>query len=129
MRTPVAKAVSIGTFIATLLGGLFGLYQQDRLRLILGFSAGALIGAAFFDLIPKAFELGVRYWARNSSPPRSRSVLSPTCSWTGPSRHMATKVHGPKYRFILLWPQSKGTADVLRTSIRYLIDPKRPVGR
>lgn len=54
----MAIAVSIGTFIATLLGGLFGLYQQDRLHLILGFSAGALIGAAFFDLIPEAFELG-----------------------------------------------------------------------
>ena len=42
----MAIAVSIGTFIATLLGGLFALYQQDRLHLILGFSAGALIGVA-----------------------------------------------------------------------------------
>jgi ZIP family zinc transporter len=53
----VAIAVSIGTFIATLLGGLFALYQQDRLHLILGFSAGALIGVAFFDLIPEALDL------------------------------------------------------------------------
>ena len=54
----MAIAVSIGTFIATLLGGLFALYQKDRLHLILGFSAGALIGVAFFDLIPEALDLG-----------------------------------------------------------------------
>ena len=53
----MAIAVSIGTFFATLLGGLFALYQQDRLHLILGFSAGALIGVAFFDLIPEALDL------------------------------------------------------------------------
>ena len=53
----MAIAVSIGTFIATLLGGLFALYQQDRLHLILGFSAGALIGVAFFDLLPEALDL------------------------------------------------------------------------
>src|SRR5262245_18413066 len=57
MRGPVAIAVSIGTFVATLFGGLFGLYQQDRLHLILGFSAGALIGVAFFDLIPETLDL------------------------------------------------------------------------
>jgi ZIP family zinc transporter len=62
----VAIAVSIGTFIATLLGGLFALHQQDRLHLILGFSAGALIGVAFFDLVPEALDLasatlGVRF--------------------------------------------------------------------
>ena len=65
----MAIAVSIGTFIATLLGGLFGLYQQDRLHLILGFSAGALIGAAFFDLIPEAFELGRVLTERTASDP------------------------------------------------------------
>jgi zinc transporter ZupT len=53
----MAIAVSIGTFIATLLGGLFALYQQDRLHLIMGFSAGALIGVAFFDLMPDALDL------------------------------------------------------------------------
>lgn len=53
----MAIAVSIGTFIATLLGGLFALYQQDRLHLIMGFSAGALIGVAFFDLMPEALDL------------------------------------------------------------------------
>ncbi len=46
------------TFLATLLGGLFALRLKDRLHLILGFSAGAVIGVAFFDLIPEALTLG-----------------------------------------------------------------------
>ncbi len=50
--------ISIGAFVATLLGGLFALKFKDKLHLILGFSAGAVIGVAFFDLIPEAIELG-----------------------------------------------------------------------
>jgi len=50
--------ICIGAFVATLLGGLFALKFKDRLHLILGFSAGAVIGVAFFDLIPEAIELG-----------------------------------------------------------------------
>ena len=49
--------VAIGAFIFTLLGGLFALRFKDKLHLILGFSAGAVIGVAFFDLIPEAIEL------------------------------------------------------------------------
>jgi zinc transporter ZupT len=50
--------ISIATFIFTFLGGLFALRFKDKLHLILGFSAGAVIGVAFFDLIPEAIELG-----------------------------------------------------------------------
>lgn len=50
--------ISLATFISTLLGGLFALRFKDRLHLILGFSAGAVIGVAFFDLIPEAIKLG-----------------------------------------------------------------------
>ncbi len=50
--------LSAATFLATFLGGLFALKFRDKLHLILGFSAGAVIGAAFFDLIPEAIELG-----------------------------------------------------------------------
>ena len=44
-------------FIATLLGGVFALRFKDKLHLVLGFSAGAVIGVAFFDLLPEALEL------------------------------------------------------------------------
>lgn len=49
--------ISILAFTSTLLGGIFALKFKDRLHLILGFSAGAVIGVAFFDLLPEAIEL------------------------------------------------------------------------
>lgn len=49
--------ISIAAFAATFVGGLVALRLKDRLHLILGFSAGAVIGVAFFDLIPEALEL------------------------------------------------------------------------
>ena len=49
--------ISIGSFLATFLGGLIALKFKDRLHLLLGFSAGALIGVAFFDILPEAIEL------------------------------------------------------------------------
>ncbi|MEA2715149.1 MAG: zinc and cadmium transporter [Candidatus Parcubacteria bacterium] len=51
-------AIAIATFVATLIGGLLALRFKDKLHLILGFSAGAVIGVAFFDLLPEAIELG-----------------------------------------------------------------------
>jgi ZIP family zinc transporter len=54
--------ISILAFVCTLLGGLFALKFKDKLHLILGFSAGAVVGVAFFDLIPEALELaGTQY--------------------------------------------------------------------
>jgi zinc transporter ZupT len=50
--------IATATFISTFLGGLFALKFKDRLHLIIGFSAGAVIGVAFFDLLPEAIELG-----------------------------------------------------------------------
>jgi len=44
-------------FLATFLGGLFAIRFKDKLHLVLGFSAGALIGVAFFDLLPESIEL------------------------------------------------------------------------
>jgi ZIP family zinc transporter len=49
--------ISIAAFVFTFLGGLFALRFKDKLHLILGFSAGAIIGVAFFDLIPESVEL------------------------------------------------------------------------
>ena len=49
--------IALAAFAATMLGGLFAMRLKDRLHLILGFSAGAVIGVAFFDLLPEAVEL------------------------------------------------------------------------
>ncbi|MBI3633644.1 MAG: ZIP family metal transporter [Candidatus Vogelbacteria bacterium] len=49
--------ITIATFFSTLIGGLFALHLKDRLHLILGFSAGAIIAVAFFDLLPEALDL------------------------------------------------------------------------
>ena len=49
--------VAIAAFVATLLGGLFALRLRDQLHLILGFSAGAVVGVAFFDLLPEALQM------------------------------------------------------------------------
>lgn len=49
--------LSLATVVSTFLGGLFALRFKDQLHLILGFSAGAVIGVAFFDLLPEAITL------------------------------------------------------------------------
>jgi len=53
---------SILTFLSTLAGGLFALRFKDKLHLILGFSAGAVIAVSFFDLLPESLSLGTRYY-------------------------------------------------------------------
>lgn len=54
--------ISICAFAATFAGGLFALRFKDKLHLIIGFSAGAVIGVAFFDLLPEAIEMGSAYY-------------------------------------------------------------------
>ena len=46
-----------------MLGGTFALFRRDRLHLILGFSAGAVLGVALFDLLPEAFNLATKQYA------------------------------------------------------------------
>ena len=58
--------ISIATFFATLLGGLFALKLKDKLHLVLGFSAGAVIAVAFFDLMPESLNLGGQFYSNNT---------------------------------------------------------------
>lgn len=49
--------LALATFLSTFFGGLFSLRFKDKSHLIVGFSAGAVIGLAFFDLLPESIEL------------------------------------------------------------------------
>ncbi|KKQ17036.1 MAG: ZIP Zinc transporter family protein [Berkelbacteria bacterium GW2011_GWA1_36_9] len=53
----MALVVALATIISTFLGGLFAIRFKDKLHLILGFSAGAVIGVALFDLLPESINL------------------------------------------------------------------------
>jgi zinc transporter ZupT len=55
--------IAAAAFVSTLLGGLLALRLRDKLHLILGFSAGAVIGVAFFDLLPEALDFGEKFHA------------------------------------------------------------------
>ena len=52
-----AVLLSLVTFASTAIGGLFALRLRDRLHLVLGFTAGVLLGVVCFDLLPEIFEL------------------------------------------------------------------------
>jgi ZIP family zinc transporter len=52
-----ALLLSLTTFISTSAGGLFALRFRDRLHLILGFTAGVLLGVVSFDILPEIFEV------------------------------------------------------------------------
>ncbi|HTW35271.1 MAG TPA: ZIP family metal transporter [Rhizomicrobium sp.] len=56
MHPFIVLPIALATCGATMVGGLFAIHMRDRLHLILGFSAGAVIGVAFFDLMPEAIE-------------------------------------------------------------------------
>lgn len=55
MLLAVIAALAFG---ATMLGGALALRLRDSLHLVLGFSAGAVVAVAFFDLLPEALSLG-----------------------------------------------------------------------
>ncbi|MCL4398087.1 ZIP family metal transporter [Patescibacteria group bacterium] len=49
--------IALLTFVSTFCGGLFGLRHQDKLHLILGFTAGVLLGVVTFDIFPEIIRL------------------------------------------------------------------------
>lgn len=54
--------MSIAAFLSTLIGGFVAIRFKDKLHLIIGFSAGAVLGLVFFDLIPESLELGSNFY-------------------------------------------------------------------
>jgi ZIP family zinc transporter len=55
---PLVILIALAAAAATMTGGLLALRLAGRLPLVLGFSAGAVIGVAFFDLAPEALAAG-----------------------------------------------------------------------
>ena len=53
--------IACAAALATLVGGAAALRLRDQLHLILGFSAGAVVGVALFDLLPEAIGLGIKF--------------------------------------------------------------------
>ena len=58
--TKIVLIIGVITIFSTFLGGLFAIRFRDKLHLILGFSAGAVIGVAFFDLLPESINLATK---------------------------------------------------------------------
>jgi zinc transporter ZupT len=54
-------AIACAAAVATFIGGSLALRLRDKLHLVLGFSAGAIIAVAFFDLLPESLALGSSY--------------------------------------------------------------------
>ena len=63
MNAILILAIALGAFAATMTGGLMALKLAGKLPLVIGFSAGAVIGVAFFDLAPEALESGAGLYA------------------------------------------------------------------
>lgn len=58
MQPLMIMGIALAASCATFLGGALALKLKDKLHLVLGFSAGAILAVAFFDLIPESLELG-----------------------------------------------------------------------
>lgn len=54
----IAIVLAAATALATTAGGFLAIKAKDRLHLVLGLSAGLLLGLVAFDLLPEVFELG-----------------------------------------------------------------------
>ena len=64
--TFIVMPIALATCVATTIGGLFAISMRERIHLVLGFSAGAVIGVAFFDLMPEALAMGRAFYDPNT---------------------------------------------------------------
>jgi len=58
----VLLGIGLAAGLATWIGGSLALRHSERIHLVLGFSAGAVIGVALLDLLPEAIDLGAPAW-------------------------------------------------------------------
>jgi ZIP family zinc transporter len=58
MNDFLVMSLAGATALTTMLGGFLALSLKRRVAMVLGFSAGAVLGVAFFDLAPEAWRLG-----------------------------------------------------------------------
>ena len=56
------------TFISTFLGGLFGLKHKDKMNLILGLTAGIILGVISFDIFPEIIEMTKKLEVNSTMP-------------------------------------------------------------
>ena len=56
------------TFISTFLGGLFGLKHKDKMNLILGLTAGIILGVISFDIFPEIIKMTNRLGTSTTIP-------------------------------------------------------------
>lgn len=52
---------ALTAFVSTAAGGLLALRFRDKLHLILGFTAGVLLGVVSFDIVPEIFSLAAEH--------------------------------------------------------------------
>ena len=60
--TLVPLAFGLAAMVATLAGGMLALRLRHRIGLVLGVTAGIVVGVALFDLVPEALELAGGGW-------------------------------------------------------------------
>jgi ZIP family zinc transporter len=56
------------TFVSTFLGGLFGLKYKNKMNLILGLTAGVILGVIAFDIFPEIITMTGRLGINSTSP-------------------------------------------------------------
>ena len=56
----ISIALAALTALATTAGGFVAIKSKDRLHIVLGLSAGLLLGLVAFDLLPEVFEMGTK---------------------------------------------------------------------
>lgn len=74
----MALLLALGTVLSTTAGGLFALRYRDRLHLILGFSAGVILGVVAFDVLPEIAEL-----AESTGTPFSHAMVALVAGFLG----------------------------------------------